>query len=99
MSIYQGSRYRLVPAVQSESADGEVEASFSLRPTSDQNRTSYKTIQTRGTDTMESLARRIYGDGGKWYIIADANPEIFWPLDLAPGTTLRIPQAQIAGVR
>jgi nucleoid-associated protein YgaU len=48
---------------------------------------------------MESLAYRRYGDANKWYVIADANPEIFFPLDLEAGNVIRIPPKTVAALR
>jgi nucleoid-associated protein YgaU len=42
-------------------------------------------------DTMESLASKLFNDPGQWWRIADVNPQVGFPLDLTPGTQLRIP--------
>jgi hypothetical protein len=47
---------------------------------------------------METLAVLFYSDARKWYIIADANPEIFFPLDLEVGINLTIPPRTYAVV-
>lgn len=99
MSVFTGSRHRFSQALQALHKTGEVIATLSLTRTTDKDRESYDTISTRAGDTMESLARRLYGDGIKWYLIADANPEIFWPMDLEPGTKIRIPPVGTASLR
>jgi nucleoid-associated protein YgaU len=43
-------------------------------------------------DTFESIAASIYGDAGQYWRIADLNPQIKFPLDLAPGDVIRVPQ-------
>jgi len=42
-------------------------------------------------DRADSIAYQYYTDPTLWWRIADANPEILWWDDLAPGTVLRIP--------
>lgn len=52
----------------------------------------------RAGDRMDALAFRWYGDERQWWLIADANPELFPAasslFELAPGTIVRIPVAQ-----
>lgn len=42
-------------------------------------------------ERIESVAYQYYTDPSLWWRIADANPEILWWDDLAPGTVLRVP--------
>ena len=44
-------------------------------------------------DRLDLLAHRYLGDARLWWVIADVN-DLFWPLDLEVGTTLRIPSYQ-----
>ncbi len=48
-------------------------------------------------DTMATLADKYYGDEGKWWIIADFNPSILYPLDLVAGDVLVIPSPALMG--
>jgi hypothetical protein len=43
------------------------------------------------TDTMDLFASRAYGDPKRWWVIADVNPQFFYPLDLIPGRQVRVP--------
>jgi len=43
-------------------------------------------------DTFENIAARLYGDSSQYWRIADINPQVKFPLDLAAGTVIRIPQ-------
>lgn len=43
-------------------------------------------------ETLESIAAKIYGDPTQFWRIADINPQIKFPIDLAPGTVIRIPR-------
>jgi nucleoid-associated protein YgaU len=42
-------------------------------------------------DRLDSLAQRFYGQSDAWWVIADANPEVFDPANLQTGTIIRIP--------
>lgn len=46
----------------------------------------------RSGETLESIASKIYGDPTQFWRIADINPQIKFPIDLVPGTVIRIPQ-------
>jgi nucleoid-associated protein YgaU len=43
-------------------------------------------------ESLESIAAKIYGDPTQFWRIADLNPQIKFPLDLASGMVIRIPQ-------
>jgi len=43
------------------------------------------------TDNMTLLASSAYKDPTKWWMVADANHQWFYPLDNWPGDSLRIP--------
>lgn len=47
--------------------------------------------QVAGYERIDQLAFGYYSDETKWYLIADANPEILDWEDLDPGIILRIP--------
>jgi len=91
MTIFMGSRYAGVPTQQVSDANGEKVTVFEVRPTTDSSRLQYGTEQAKSGDTFEALARKHYGDGNLWYVLADANPDIFWPLSLEAGSIIRIP--------
>lgn len=44
-------------------------------------------------DRIDLLAYKLLGNADFWPRIMDINPEIINPLNIAPGTTLRIPNA------
>lgn len=44
-------------------------------------------------DRMDLLAARYFNDPEMWWVIAEANPELFYPEDIRPGTVVRIPSA------
>ena len=47
----------------------------------------------REYERLDLLAARYFGDPDLWWVIAEANPEVFYPEDIEPGTSLRIPSA------
>lgn len=51
----------------------------------------------RGGDTLWNLARKFYGDPGKWTLIRDANPKIKDLNKLSDGTVLVIPRTPELG--
>jgi nucleoid-associated protein YgaU len=44
-------------------------------------------------DRFDTLAYREYGDPLLWWVLAQANPEIFYPDEIPVGTVIRIPSA------
>jgi hypothetical protein len=49
-------------------------------------------------DRIDLIAYRYLGDARLWWIICDYN-DIFFPLELAPGTELRIPSREHVQMR
>jgi hypothetical protein len=46
---------------------------------------------TKETDSFDLLASTQYQDSQKWWVIADANPHIRYPLDLTTGDQINLP--------
>lgn len=44
------------------------------------------------TDNIQLLAYRSLQDAGQWWVIADANPHIRYPLDLKLGDMIYLPE-------
>ena len=97
MPIYQGSRYRLVGQIQIEDENSEVNRIYLLRETTLEPPDGSSIYQVRAGETFESLAFRWYGDANKWSVLADANPRVFFPLDLVAGMKIyRVPASTAA---
>lgn len=45
-------------------------------------------------DRLDALAGRFYSDANKWWMIARANPTLFYPGEIPSGTVIRIPEAR-----
>lgn len=57
----------------------------------DSQSTELPEILASGLDTFHLLAGRHLDDQRNWWILADANPQIRYPLDLKRGDAVRIP--------
>ena len=55
------------------------------------NTSNYRMYTVVAGDTLESISARLFGTTERYWEIADLNPQIKFPLDLTPGTALRIP--------
>ena len=51
----------------------------------------YTVSMIRSGDTFDNTAFKSYRNATRWWQLADANPQIFYPLDIAPGDQIRIP--------
>jgi hypothetical protein len=50
-----------------------------------------ETYMAKVTDTFPLLAKRLFNDPEKWWVVAEANPQIRHPLDLEAADILYIP--------
>jgi nucleoid-associated protein YgaU len=46
---------------------------------------------SKDNDSFESIASKTFGDGLRYWEIADVNPQVKWPDRIPVGTVLRIP--------
>jgi nucleoid-associated protein YgaU len=51
----------------------------------------YQNYVVTGSDTIDGLAYKIFGDGTLWWAIANLNPEILDFSAITTGQTIRIP--------
>lgn len=91
MPIYEGSRYSLSGVVQGITVDNESIRYNELISTTDDDVEGRSQYVTKAGDTFESLAFRFYGDANKWWTLANANSQVFWPLDLQAGVEINVP--------
>lgn len=91
--ITAGSRYRSGTVTNVLLSNGQLrQALFSNRYYGYQAVT-YRYRSTVDGDRFDMLAAREYGDPQLWWVLARANPEVFWPESIPAGTVLRIPDA------
>lgn len=93
--FFNGSRYQRVPDVTLIDAQGKA---VPLKRTREPVTTDLAlTYQVREGDRLDLLAHRFFHDPRKWWLIADANPDVLTPEQLlVPGRQLRIPRDRSA---
>jgi nucleoid-associated protein YgaU len=85
------SRYISVGKINYVVASGESVGILKMRPTTTVSGEETMSYIVKAGDTFESLAAKYLGNGRKWWILADMNSHIFWPLSLSPGDRIVIP--------
>jgi hypothetical protein len=91
MPVFDGSRYEGALSLRVPDADGEVKpALYSVVPPITTGMR-YQTYAVLEGDRVDLLAYRMYGDPQLWWLIANANPEVFFPDDLVAGAIIRLP--------
>ena len=88
--IINGSRYMGQPVLMVPiDAEGDsTTAVFGPPPAFPSTFVYYTVVQG---DRMDTIANNLYGVPDYWWMIANANPEIFYPDDLVVGSIIRIP--------
>jgi nucleoid-associated protein YgaU len=97
--IFVGSRYAGVEKIQAVHSSGISISVYETRPTTVAPVSVSNTHRVNAGETMETLAYDRFGNANKWYLIADMNPHVFWPLDLQAGDKLVIPSKAHAALR
>lgn len=70
----------------------EVSRSTSYLLTTGQASVPPRYYMAKVTDNMQILAYRVLQDPTRWWVIANGNPHIRYPLDLAMGDTIYLPE-------
>lgn len=91
MTVYSNSRYAGQTVLRVEDANGVTYPTIYYR--SPALPTRYLHYEVVLGDRLDNLANRFFSDSTLWWFIAQANPEIFYPDQLLPGSIIRIPQA------
>jgi hypothetical protein len=89
--IYEGSRYENETVVRITDASGVSQPAIYVRPDIDAATFRYQLYAVQDGDRLDNLAATFFGDPEFWWVIARANPEVFYPSNLSPGMLLRIP--------
>jgi len=91
MPIYSGSRYLLNGRILEIEAV-EVRRILLRNVTLNQDDlVEFEEYQVQDGDRFDTLAAKYGGDATKWWVIAEVNNFVGFPLDLEPGTKIRIP--------
>ncbi len=91
--IFEGSRYEKEPVVRAKTAEGTTFPAIYPRPPEDLRflATTYRTVVG---DRFDIMAGQAYNDPELWWVLARANPHVFYPEDIPPGTLIRVPPLQ-----
>lgn len=89
--IYEGSRYDGERVVQVKDHLGRMQPAIYVSHTVDQQYFQFDIYVSKEGDRLDNIANDVYDDPEMWWIIARANPEVFYPEDIPQGTILRIP--------
>lgn len=91
--ITPGSRYAESISVEVATADGTNRWAVYAPRIRFRKTVTYRYRTARQGDRFDLLAAREYGDPLLWWVLARANPEIFYPDEIPAGIVLRIPSA------
>lgn len=97
--LFVSSRYTSVRKRNYTVASGESVGLLEMRPTTVVPDGETEAYIVKAGETFETLAAKIFGNARKWWILADMNTHIFWPLDLKAGDRILMPskvQAQLS---
>jgi nucleoid-associated protein YgaU len=89
--IYEGSRYENEQVLRVTDSAGLLHPAIYVRQNIDAQTFAFLTYIVQEGDRPDTLAWHFYDDPEMWWEIARANPEVFYPDGLVPGTVLRIP--------
>lgn len=89
MTIHQGSRYENSPVISIKKPEGNwTPTVFRTNPPVFPVRGE---IHANGYENLQQLAQRLYADPELWWVLADANPQVFYPDVIPEGTVLQVP--------
>ena len=79
-------------------ADGRPGWVYAPRTTTQQDLPGTEKYIAATGEGMNEIARKVTGDTRNWHVIADMNPQIFYPLDLEGKEVLDVPNQELAVV-
>jgi nucleoid-associated protein YgaU len=91
ISIY--SRYADNQVIPITNASGVTKSTIIIKPPNKPTVYGISTYTWQLGDQIDYLSFSAYGDETQWWRIADANPEILFWNNIAPGAQVRIPSA------
>ena len=93
MSIFSGSRYGRDEnwIVGIEEDDEMKKMVLRLSQLTPEDVEDFETYVIQSGDRFDTLAETFGKDASKWWVIAEVNNFVDFPLDLVPGTVIRIP--------
>lgn len=97
MTIYIGSRYENDAVDRVLTSSGEYVPTVYHSDPPEVQVFGYSLHVAEHGERLDALASRVLGDAELWWVIANANPEVFYPDDIPIGTVLRIPRVRVLG--
>lgn len=94
--IYVGSRYEDDP-VERTFVGGEYKPTVYHSPPPWLQSFAFSVYFAEQGTRLDTLASEFYNDPELGWVIANANPELFYPDEIPVGTVLRIPDARVLG--
>jgi hypothetical protein len=92
--ILQGSRYTQGRIVRVTLSDGTFQWAVLNERQHEFRSVVYRYRTAILGDRFDMIAAREYGDPLLWWVLARANPEVFYPDAIPAGAVIRIPDAQ-----
>ena len=93
--IVEGSRYSQALVVRVTLSDGTYQWAVLAERWATPQSMAYRYRTAQEGDRLDMLAAQEYGDPLLWWILARANPEIFYPDEIPAGVVMRIPDASV----
>jgi hypothetical protein len=87
--IFKDSRYMNQPVIMVPGGDGTSHPTVFGPPVTMVNK--FFPYQVREGDRFDLIADYFFQRPDLWWYIANANPEVFYPGELLPGSIIRIP--------
>lgn len=97
MTIYVGSRYENDTVDRVQVASGEYVPTIYHQDMPQVQVFGFSLHVVEQGDRLDLLAAEHLGDAELGWVIANANPELFYPDQIPVGTVLRIPDARVLG--
>ena len=91
--ILEGSRYEEARIVRATLSDNTFQWAVLNERRANIRQVTYRYRTAQLGDRFDIIAAKEYGNSLLWWVLARANPEIFYPDDIPPGAVIRIPDA------
>ena len=91
MTVHINSRFKIARVGFAIDTDRVRNTIFGVHKTTKTEPKRARRYSAKGQDTFESIAFEEFGDGNRWYALADVNPGVFFPLDLEAADEIIIP--------
>ena len=98
MNVFRYSRMLGVARSTVTDFDGRIERAYGTRTTTATERAGTRRLSMPPGADFPALAEQAYGAPQLWWVLADANPGAFFPLDVSAGDVIAIPpRSALAG--